>query len=477
MDVCEEAGVGCEDWSSMSWEQQDGLGAGFCGDLSEMNWQDSLSELSNMAATFNMNSTGVLAANAAAYQAEVASQHAASLANQATGLAQWVQHLWKHLFTLYGKVAELEEWKSRTLEDLCKLREEHRLLRLKLDLKLEEDAELRGEHRLLAKPKHVATVQELRGARSVPPGNWDAAAAAMAVRVATSMASSGTASGAPLFPVWAPQSLAHKQTPVAQSRMSTPMAVPAEAPPAQPHPKFPCTSVQNGVQTWQLEPPPREEHVSEILTPSLPPQPVSLAEDKVATRIPSPLRPPGLESFLPPTNAATAINDDQTECKPKDDLGDGALEGVKVSGGKAEWRICHLSTKLRSCMGRALVSSPFAIRGLADLRLMIFPDGRDSPKSRNRRQKELYTKKVIDGPLDGCLKLKVPQCPAPHVLEYYLSIGSARRGPFVHNFAESAVNGVSDFGVDWLKHLDNDQSLTVAVEIMKIGDGEVVSEG
>jgi len=157
---------------------------------------------------------------------------------------------------------------------------------------------------------------------------------------------------------------------------------------------------------------------------------------------------------------------------------EGLLEGVHVTPTtvdgvdceNAEWRIGHLSTKLKGCMGRALVSSPFSAWGLEDLRLMVFPDGKEVSKGpRSRRQKELYAKKVSEGPLEGCLKLKVPACPPPHVLEYYLKIGNTRKGPFNHNFAESTVNGCLDFGIDWLKQVDADQSLTVGVEILRAG--------
>jgi len=69
--------------------------------------------------------------------------------------------------------------------------------------------------------------------------------------------------------------------------------------------------------------------------------------------------------------------------------------------------------------------------------------------------------------LEGCLKLKVPDCPVRHSLEYYLKIGAVRRGPFKHNFSESTVSGYYDFGFDWLEQVDADQALTVTVEILK----------
>jgi len=157
------------------------------------------------------------------------------------------------------------------------------------------------------------------------------------------------------------------------------------------------------------------------------------------------------------------------------------LEGVTVSVGEvegtpcmlAEWRIGHLSSKLRQCMGRALVSSPFSVAGLQDLRLMICPDGKEGGfrrGPRSRRQKELYAKKVSEGPFrDGWLQLKAPNSfdqHAPQEIKYYMKVGDKRMGPFEHNFSESTISGCEDFGVDWLTQLEPDASLTVCVEIV-----------
>jgi hypothetical protein len=186
-------------------------------------------------------------------------------------------------------------------------------------------------------------------------------------------------------------------------------------------------------------------------------------------------QPPGLE---PPGNVPKSVPlaDVSELAQSAINTDEGSLEGVKVettsTGGKdivcAQWRIGHLSDKLKNCMGRSLVSSPFAAWGIEDLRLMVFPDGKDTLKgARSKKAKEQYSKLVTEGPLEACLKFKVPDCPPPHVLEYYLKIGEVRKGPFSHNFSESTVNGCSDFGVDWLKQVDSDQSLTVTVEILK----------
>lgn len=182
---------------------------------------------------------------------------------------------------------------------------------------------------------------------------------------------------------------------------------------------------------------------------------------------------PGLSKAMSGVSVVSGFGDSPSDSMAVDE---GLLEGVNVTRACvdgverecAQWRIGHLSAKLKNCMGRSLVSSPFSAWGLDDLRLMVFPDGKEAVKgTRSKKQKEQYAKMVTDGPLEGCLKFKVPECPAPHILEYYLKIGEVRKGPFRHDFSESTVNGCSDFSVDWLKQVDADQILTVTVEILE----------
>merc|ERR1719183_323791 len=195
--------------------------------------------------------------------------------------------------------------------------------------------------------------------------------------------------------------------------------------------------------------------------------------------------PPGLERVA---TTATSISAESEEVLVPDAPGlvrtdtscyDAQNEGVIVKelslegdpAQRAEWRIGHLSVKLRGCMGRALVSPPFSAWGMEDLRLMLFPDHLNPQGPRSRRAKELYQKRVSDGPLDGCLKLKVPSCPAPHVLKYYLTIGNSlenRKGPFTHNFAECTVSEPVEFDKDWLLLIDGDGGLNVSVDIIQM---------
>lgn len=300
-------------------------------------------------------------------QADVAAKHAASL-------AQWVQYLGGTLVRLQGKVTELEDWKRNALEDVRKLRDEHKMLRRHV---LGEEAEDRPSTALRSK-----TMPSL-----VSPGS-------------DSSFSAGKV---------------------------------ASAPPG-------------------LEPP---EEVAQM-----PRQGTTTDGFFISSTMSS-----GSIGFVDP---------------------DGQLEGVHLSTVTVhgmececvEWRIGQLSAKLRGCMGRALVSSPFSAANLEDVRLMVCPDGKETTKGpRSKRQKELYAKKVAEGPLDGCLKLKVPDCPPGLVLQYFLKVGNSRRGPFLHNFSESTVSGCDDFGVDWLKQLEPDNSLTVCVEIVKEMQVIVAGEG
>lgn len=277
----------------------------------------------------------------AVHQAEVASKCAAGLANH-------IQYLWGTVMRLQGQVHELEDWKRKALEDVRKLRDEHKMIKRRV---LGEDAVPEpGSASQRSKPSSVVDIP--------PPGLG---------------------------------------------------ALP---------PKQESTSSVSGVSGASLL-----SQLSHIT-----------------------------------------------------DIGEGNFEGVQMSTvtldgtdfERAEWRIGQLSQKLRGCMGRALVSSPFNAAGLEELRLMVCPDGKDTSKGpRSKRQKELYAKKVIEGPLEGCLKLKVPSCPANLELQYYLKVGTSRKGPFKHNFSESTVSGCDDFGVDWLTQLEPDSSLVVSVEIVK----------
>lgn len=312
--------------------------------------------------------TPAMNAFTAAAHAEVAAKHAASL-------AQWVQYLWGTLATLQNKVQELEDWKRRALEDVRKLREEHRALKKKVfEDGLGDDTPASVQ---LSKLKSLSPSITGDAPQAIfPPGFGEA-------RLADSHSPPGSPSCTKASDWDEAADLPHKNSSL-------------------------C-SISSEFSGYLTEP---DTHHEGVL--------VSIGE---------------VDGF---------------ECE------------------RAEWRIGQLSTKLRGCMGRALVSSPFSAAGLQDIRFMVCADGKDTTKGpRSRRQKEIYTKKVMEGPLDGCLKLKVSSSPPTLELQYYLKVGTQRRGPFRHNFSENTVCGCDDFGIDWLKQLEADSSLTVTVEILK----------
>lgn len=405
--------------------------------------------------TSDINNIHAANATCAAFHADVAAKHAASL-------AQWVQHLYGQIASLQGKVVELEDWKARTLEDMSRLRTEHRFIRKKLAADgAADDEEWRdslpsgsahpSRSRESAEdgatsPQHVGKVksQPLLLADHVDPGS-EAERRAGKKGKATSISPAGASVSAP------PPGLG-----VLADCLERMAAV-------------------NGSGSNKLV-----RFAPEDLSPTGAPGPavaaiVSAASIATTRSSADESEEPEPGPVLRGLSAASMLSEISHISDYPDE---GLVEGVNVApaivdGVEAEvaqWRIGHLSTKLRGCMGRALVSSPFSMWGLQDLRLMVFPDGKEVAKGpRSRRQKELYAKKVSEGPLEGCLKLKVPDCPAPHILEYYLKIGSCRQGRFKHNFAESTVNGCLDFGIDWLKEVEPDQSLTVTVEVLKRG--------
>jgi len=317
-----------------------------------------------------------------AANAGCAAYHYADVAtNYATSLAQWVQYLSATLNNLQYKVNELEDWKKRALEDVRKLRDEHKMLKRRVvGDESASDSGLPGRsksHSTLGSP----TASESSSSKSTParpPPGLEFSLDTAGVEVSKDESSTETSASTPCSPA--------------------------------------------------------------ATTPKLPSS-YSFSSDYAGTEHDL--------SLLEGVHVSVA-----------------AVEGVPCE--RAEWRIGHLSSKLRGCMGRALVSSPFDAAGLKDLRLMVCPGRREGSKGpRSRRQKELYARKVMEGPLDGCLKLKVPDCPENRQLEFYLVVGPVRKGPMKHNFAENTVSGCDDFGVDWLKQLDTDQSLTVCVEILQ----------
>lgn len=391
------------------------------------------------------------AADAVQYAA-AANKEAEKYANYSTMLAQWVQYLWAVVGEMTQKITELEDWKQRTMEDVRKLRDEHKKLRKQVftdDLFLDITA---AENGLTKKARALPTPLSLAehvGQDAHVDADFGKKPLLLPIDSVSSPAltSPSVLSPPPPMPP-PPPGMLTPGTP-----LSTPAAMLGISAPLRPPPGL-------GIAE------PEALMASVAAKPAA--SPAALGADEVD------LLAPFDQDLLEKGEELVRM---LSESEP---VGEGALEGVKVEscamtkeGGmceKAEWRIGHLSMKLRSCMGRALVSSPFKACGLDEIRLMIYTEGKHTAKGpRSRRQKELYAKKVSDGPLDGCLKLKVPSCPVARDLEYFMIVGKKRFGPFKHNFAECTVAGDwEDFdGLNWLDEVDPlDHSLTVGVEML-----------
>jgi len=170
----------------------------------------------------------------------------------------------------------------------------------------------------------------------------------------------------------------------------------------------------------------------------------------------------------PVVSSSSFCSNSSTEVSPGILVGPADVLGVKCP--RAEWRIDDLRGKLQASMGRPLVSPPFAVRGLPNLRLMVFPDAREAVKGvRSRERKGLYAAMVKKGPLHGSLKLKADCLDHATVLLFTLTVGSVRRGPFTYDFSECAIHGCEDFATDWLKQVDEPSGcLRVGVEILDV---------
>lgn len=168
------------------------------------------------------------------------------------------------------------------------------------------------------------------------------------------------------------------------------------------------------------------------------------------------------------TRAATGVARSTLECDSGHQgvvVREVETDGVRCE--RAEWRIDGVQQKLKGCMGRPLVSPSFVAMGLPNLRLMVFPDGKEPAKGmRSRRQREQYQQMVSRGPLRGALRLKAAGLGERCIVTFRLSVGGAGAGPYLGDFSEHPVGGCSDFGIDWLDQVEEDGSLTVGVEVI-----------
>eukprot|EP00930_Biecheleria_cincta_P089213 TRINITY_DN78486_c0_g1_i1.p1 TRINITY_DN78486_c0_g1~~TRINITY_DN78486_c0_g1_i1.p1 ORF type:complete len:339 (+),score=78.25 TRINITY_DN78486_c0_g1_i1:78-1094(+) len=178
--------------------------------------------------------------------------------------------------------------------------------------------------------------------------------------------------------------------------------------------------------------------------------------------------PPGLSVERIPTEPADTPAQSAAELPPGISVRN--LEESGSKGTRVEWRIEDLYGKLQASMGRPVVSPPFSAAGLPNLRLMVFPDGRDTMKNaRSSERRGLYAAMIKKGPLNGALKIKADCLQVNTMLTVNLTVGKLRSGPLVYDFSEQAIHGLDDFGADWLKQVDKASgSLTVGIDILEV---------
>lgn len=206
-------------------------------------------------------------------------------------------------------------------------------------------------------------------------------------------------------------------------------------------------------------------------TPELPPGLVPPPGLTLARAASLPVPGGSEELDVEPTVISETSSTAQIEAAPG--MWIGPVEVNRAPCIRAEWRIEDFRAKLQACMGRPLVSPPFTAHGLPNLRLMVFPDAREAVKTaRSRDRKGIYASMVKKGPLHGALRLKVPHSIA---LNYHLTVGDERRENFCYDFSKQAIHGCDDFGVDWLKQVDDGTDcIRIGVEILE-GGGAVGS--
>jgi hypothetical protein len=149
-----------------------------------------------------------------------------------------------------------------------------------------------------------------------------------------------------------------------------------------------------------------------------------------------------------------------------------SVEETEINGvacTRAVWRIVQLRGRLKTSLGKPVVSPSFAIAGLGDLRLMVTPDAKGTLEGMRGKSKQSHFAKMLShGPLECSLKVKVP-CTSTPVVKFYLTVGpNCRQGPFTCDFMQHTMHGCNDFDCDWLKQVDDEGCLYVGIEIVEI---------
>merc|ERR1712070_1174442 len=122
---------------------------------------------------------------------------------------------------------------------------------------------------------------------------------------------------------------------------------------------------------------------------------------------------------------------------------------------------------MKAGIGKPLVSPPFSAAGHSDLRLMVFPDPKNTIGGGNAKKRQSnFVKMVSRGPLHCALRLKLTS--GEGELKFMLTAGSCRLGPFTCDPSQQSICGVeseSDLDIDWLGEVGEDGCLSAGLEI------------
>lgn len=125
-----------------------------------------------------------------------------------------------------------------------------------------------------------------------------------------------------------------------------------------------------------------------------------LSKARTAPPSASPPPPPGTPGPMPGPTPGRMLGPFNSTIQDFDaDIGLKVYK-TKIDGAdalRADWKVKSFSTKLHGAMGRPVVSAPFDMFRMEDLRLMITPEVQESSiGSRSRKEKEQFSKMVSD---------------------------------------------------------------------------------
>eukprot|EP00928_Gymnodinium_smaydae_P046494 TRINITY_DN30982_c0_g1_i1.p1 TRINITY_DN30982_c0_g1~~TRINITY_DN30982_c0_g1_i1.p1 ORF type:complete len:368 (+),score=49.65 TRINITY_DN30982_c0_g1_i1:94-1104(+) len=129
-----------------------------------------------------------------------------------------------------------------------------------------------------------------------------------------------------------------------------------------------------------------------------------------------------------------------------------------------DWCIDTFREKMKGCRSRPLVSPPFSVREMPNLRLMVLPNS----MVKGARPRDAKGKNKAAS-LHAAVKLKADCLSEGVVMTFAVTIGEVSMGPFSYDFSQHAVQGPDDDGTDWMEHIDHHSgSLRVGLQIFEV---------